>query len=383
MEHLDPIGFDDAPTPTDDEPKHVGSGWISGVLSSVLGVIGLLAVICFHYPQILTMPELRALYPVPYVRALLQIVLIASFLLGVLSIYLRRSKSLGGIGILLTLIAAMFGGSRVPIEEELVNGPFLGLDWFLLNLIALSLIFVPLELLLPYRRRQPIFRTFWKTDLAYFFVGALLIQLSSALTLKPAVLFFQWAVNADLRSFIAGQPYIIQFIGILILTDLVQYWVHRLFHSIPFLWRFHAIHHSAESMDWLAGSRIHLVDIAITRSLSYIPIYLLGFSEGPLFVYIIFVSIYATFIHSNFRFGFGPLGRLLVTPRYHHWHHTSDMTYADKNFAVHLPIFDRIFGTYYLPPSDWPAAYGVTSGGVPPSGFFAQLTYPFKRKGTS
>jgi sterol desaturase/sphingolipid hydroxylase (fatty acid hydroxylase superfamily) len=375
MEHSDPINPSD-----DQEPKHFGSGWISGVLSVVLGAIGLLAVVCFHYPQLLTMPELRALYPVPYIRALLQLILVGSFALGAISIYLRRSKSIGGIGILLTLIATMFGGSRVPIDGELVNGPFLGLDWFLLNLIAFSLIFVPLELLFPHRPTQPIFRTFWKTDLAYFFVSAVFIQLTAVLTLKPAVLFFEWAVHPELRGLVGGQPYLLQFLEILIVADLAQYWVHRLFHSVPTLWRFHAIHHSAQSMDWLAGSRIHLVDIAITRSLSYIPIYLLGFSELPLFAYIIFVSIYATFIHSNFRVQFGPLRWVFVTPRFHHWHHTSDLRVADKNFAVHLPILDRLFGTYYFPITDWPSAYGVTDGAVPPSGFFAQLAYPFRKK---
>ena len=377
MEAHDPVN---SPSSAVEDPKHFGTGWISGVLSCVLGAIGLLAVFCFHYPQILTMPELRALYPVPYIRVLLQLILIASFGLGVLSIYLRRDKSIGGIGILLTLIAVMFGGSRVPVDGELVDGPFLGLDWFLLNLIAFSLIFVPLELLFPYRRNQPIFRTFWKTDLAYFFVSAVFVQLAAVLTLKPAVLFFDWASHPGLRSFIGGQPYVVQFLEILLIADLTQYWIHRLFHSVPVLWRFHAIHHSAETMDWLAGSRLHFVDIAVTRSIAYIPIFILGFSEAPLFAYIIFVSVYATFIHSNFRLEFGPARWLLVTPRFHHWHHTSDLTHADKNFAVHLPILDRLFGTHYLPAMEWPTAYGVTDGGVPPSGFFAQLAYPFRKK---
>jgi hypothetical protein len=90
-------------------------------------------------------------------------------------------------------------------------------------------------------------------------------------------------------------------LGILVVADLTQYWVHRLFHTIPLLWRFHAVHHSAESMDWLAGARIHFVDIAVTRGISYIPIYLLGFAEAPFFAYIVFVSVQATFIHSNLR----------------------------------------------------------------------------------
>ena len=66
------------------------------------------------------------------------------------------------------------------------------------------------------------------------------------------------------------------------MADFTQYWVHRTFHAVPALWRFHAVHHSAEQMDWLAGSRLHLVDIAVTRGLTYVPIYVLGFAEGPL-----------------------------------------------------------------------------------------------------
>lgn len=150
------------------EPKHFGTGWISGVLSVCFGAVGLLAVLCFHYPALLTMPELRAMYPVPYVRALLFLILTASFGLGGTSIYLRRSRSIGGIGILLTLIAVMFGGSSVPVDGELGNGPFLGLDWFLLNIIAFSLIFVPIEHRFPLRPEQPIFREFGRPILRIF-----------------------------------------------------------------------------------------------------------------------------------------------------------------------------------------------------------------------
>ena len=82
-----------------DEPTHFGSGWLSGTLSSALGLLGLGAVLCFRYPALLTMPELRALYPLPYVRALLHVVLVAAFLLGVISVCLRRRKTLGAAGI--------------------------------------------------------------------------------------------------------------------------------------------------------------------------------------------------------------------------------------------------------------------------------------------
>ncbi|MFP6583588.1 MAG: sterol desaturase family protein, partial [Candidatus Hydrogenedentota bacterium] len=143
---------------------------------------------------------------------------------------------------------------------------------------------------------------------------------------------------------IGALPFIVQFAAILVFTDLTQYWVHRMFHVIPVLWRFHAVHHSAETMDWLAGSRVHIVDIGVTRGLTYIPIYILGFSETALFTYVVFVSIQATFIHANIRFEFGSLRWLFVTPQFHHWHHGAEKEAIDKNFAVHLPFFDWLFG---------------------------------------
>ena len=189
----------------------------------------------------------------------------------------------------------------------------------------------------------------WRTDLAYFFVSSLLVQVTTLLTMKPAMVFFQWAAYPEFAGLGCRQPFVFQFAEILLLTDLTQYWVHRLFHVVPALWRFHAIHHSAETMDWLAGSRLHLVDVAVTRGLTYVPVYILGFAEAPLFAYVTFVSIQATFIHANVRFEFGPFRWLLATPQFHHWHHGAERDAIDKNFAVHLPMLDWLFGTSFLP----------------------------------
>ncbi len=366
-----------SPTAAGDEPTHFGSGWISGVLSTALGAIGLGAVFCFHYPWLLTMPELRGLYPIPYVRALLHLVLVSSFLLGAVSVCLRQSKALGMAGITLTLAAALLGGSRVPLDGDLAAGPFLGLDWFLLNLIAYSAVFIPLERLFARRPAQPVLRRGWRTDLAYFCVSSLLVQVTTLLTMKPAMVFFQWAAHPDLQARVAGQPFLLQFAGILVLTDLTQYWVHRLFHAAPALWRFHAIHHSAETMDWLAGSRLHLVDVAVTRGLTYVPIYILGFAQAPLFAYVAFVSIQATFIHANIRFEFGPLRWVLATPQFHHWHHGAEREAMDKNFAVHLPVLDWLFGTFFLPKGRWPASYGLAGDNPLPPGYWRQFVHPF------
>ena len=357
-----------------------GSGWLSGVGSVALGGIGLLAVLCFHFPSLLTVPELRTLYPVPYIRALLHLVLVGSFVLGVISVCLRRRKILGMVGISLTLVAALLGGSRVPVDGELRNGPFLGLDFFLLNLMAYSAVFIPLERLFARLPEQDVFRHGWRTDLAYFFLSALLVQVTTLLTMRPAMTLFSWAASAEVQRAVSAQPFVVQFAGILLLTDLVQYWIHRAFHRVPVLWRFHRIHHSADVMDWLAGSRLHLVDVAVTRGLTYVPIYVLGFAEAPLYAYVAFVSIQATFIHANVRFRFGPLRWVLATPQFHHWHHGAEREAVDKNFAVHLPLLDWLFGTFHLPKDRWPAAYGLADGGGVPPGYVRQLVEPFRSK---
>jgi lathosterol oxidase len=360
------------------EPTVFGSGWLSGVLSVVLGLLGLGAVLCFHFPSLLTVPEARALYPLPYIRALLHLFLVAAFTLGGLSLWMRRNKALGMVGIGAALAAALLGGSQVPVSGELESGPFLGLDWFLLNLILYSAVFVPLERLFARLPEQGVFRRGWRTDLTYFFVSSLAVQLLTILTLKPAMVLFEWAVVPGVQSWVRGWPGILQFIVLLLVADTTQYWIHRAFHRVPALWRFHAVHHSATEMDWLAGSRLHLVDIAVTRGLTYVPIYVLGFAEGPLLAYLVVVSAQATFIHANVRFDFGPLRWVVATPQFHHWHHAAEPQAVDKNFAVHVPLLDVIFGTAYLP-ARWPSAYGLSQGEPPPPGYVSQFFWPFRR----
>ena len=138
------------------------------------------------------------------------------------------------------------------------------------------------------------------------------------------------------------------------------------------------MHHSTRAMDWLAGSRTHFIDIFVTRSISFIPLYVCGFSEITFNTYIIFVSIHAVLIHANTRIPFGFLKYLIVTPQFHHWHHCDDPNIYGKNFAIHYPFLDVIFGTYYLPGEVWPEATGVREANYP-KGYWNQLLYPFTK----
>ena len=348
------------------------------MLSVVFAGLGYGAVLCLVFPWLLTTPDARPLYPLPLVRLLIHAFLVTGFGLGVLSVLLRRRRTLGLTGIALATAAVLVGGAGVPVGVMRETPAYLGLDWFLLNLLLLALVFVPLERVFPRLASQPIFRHGWQTDLGYFAVSHLLVQVTVLLTMAPAVVLFAWAVRPGLQAVVAAQPLVVQFAEIVLVADLAEYGVHRLFHRVPWLWRFHRIHHSAEALDWLAGSRLHVVDIVLTRGLSFVPLYLLGFAPPALYAYLVFVSFHAVFIHANVRWRLRALEWLVVTPRFHHWHHATEAAAVDKNFAVHLPWLDRLFGTAYLPRDRWPDAYGL-GGAAVPDGWLRQLVLPFRR----
>jgi sterol desaturase/sphingolipid hydroxylase (fatty acid hydroxylase superfamily) len=361
------------------EPMSFGYGFVSGLLSAILGIAGFGAVLALHFPQYLTHAELRPLYSLDYLRAIIHVALVASFLLGSASAFLRANKLLALTGIGFTLAAALLGGSGVAVEGEVTGGSWLGLDFFVLNLLLYSAVFIPLERLFALRGGQPVFRRQWVVDLTYFFINSLLIEILTIFTLRPALILFDWARVASVSTTVGSLPLLVQVPALLLVADFTQYWVHRTFHVVPFLWPFHAIHHSAEEMDWLAGSRLHLVDVILTRGLTYVPIFVLGFSERALMVYVVVVAAQATFIHANVRWTFRPLRGVVATPAFHHWHHSAEREALDKNFAVHTPLWDILFGTYYLP-DHWPAAYGLSGRRDVPARWVTQLLYPFRRR---
>jgi len=358
------------------EPTPLGSGFASGLLSALLGLAGFGAVLCLRFPEYLTFADLRPFYGPGYVRAIVHVTLVASFLLGTVSAFLRANKMLALVGIGFTLAAALLGGSQVPTDGAPTGRSWLGVDFFVLNLLLYSAVFIPLERLFALRAGQPVFRRQWLVDLTYFFVNSLLIEILTILTLKPALILFEWARPGWI---VGSLPLVVQVPALLLVADFTQYWVHRTFHAVPFLWPFHAIHHSIEEMDWLAGSRLHLVDVILTRGLTYVPIFLLEFSERALMVYVFLVAVQATFIHANVRWEFRPVRRLVATPAFHHWHHSADREAIDKNFAVHTPIWDLLFGTYYLP-DRWPSSYGLSGPRNVPGRWLTQLIYPFRRR---
>ena len=355
-----------------------GRGFISGLISALLGIAALGVVLGLRFPGQLGVGELQPLYEWNALRPALLGALIVSFLLGWIAAALRKNKTLSLVGLGCTLAAAALSVPETTVQRD-AAGSSLGLDFFALNLLLYAAVFVPLERLFALRPEQPVFRRQWPVDLSYFYINSLLIEVLTVLTLRPAVLAFGWARIGPVTETIASLPLVIQVLALLLVADLVQYWVHRTFHAWPRLWHFHAIHHSAEQMDWLAGSRLHLIDVVVTRGLVYVPIFVLGFSDAALLIYVFLVAVQATFIHANVRWEFRALRRLVATPAFHHWHHSAEREAVDRNFAVHTPVWDLVFGTYYLP-DRWPREYGLAHGGTVPAHWLSQFLHPFRRR---
>lgn len=363
----------------DSEPTGLGSGWISGVSSVFLGMLGLGGAICLHYPALLTLPDARAHYPMGVIRFLIQGAIVAAFVLGAISALLRQRKVLALTGISLGLAAALLGGGSVPLPGEVASKTGIGFDWFLLDLLVMTLVFLPLERFWPLHPGQKTFRDEWTTDSFYFVATHLPAQLLTFLMVLPATVVARGLAIPRLSEAVGSWPFVVQLLAAIFVADLSQYVVHRAFHTIPALWRFHAVHHSIRTLDWIAGSRSHFFDIVLTRGLIMIPLTICGFSQSVMVGYIVFVSFHATFCHTDFRPDAPWLENFIVTPRYHHWHHAAHPEAADCNFAIHIPLIDKLLGTRHFPKGLWPERYGLITDSVRP-GFFAQFIAPFTRR---
>ncbi|KOS06825.1 hypothetical protein AM493_12915 [Flavobacterium akiainvivens] len=241
--------------------------------------------------------------------------------------------------------------------------------------VFLSLVFIPMEKVFPAKPGQKIFRRQWGLDMCYF-LGQYLLWNGLVLA---AIGYFAGRIEGIMpvavRSAIQSQPFWLQCVEVIVFSDLLIYWGHRLQHRVDFLWRFHKVHHSAPHLDWLAAHREHPLDSVYTITLINLPAFIMGFDLNVLGILVAFRGIWAIYIHSNVRLNIGVLKYIIGSPEMHHWHH--DLERDRGNYANISPLMDVIFGTHYSPGYE-PEATGIKEKF--PEHYIGQLVHPLLPK---
>lgn len=244
-------------------------------------------------------------------------------------------------------------------------------------LLVAAAVFVPFERLAGRHTGQRTFRRGWAMDVLTGMMNGLLLY-----TVLLAALGGLDAASAasvpQLRHWVGTRPLPAQGALALIVGDLGVYAIHRLQHTVPWLWRFHAVHHSAEEMDWLVGFRFHPIDLFLLRLASLGPLVALHVSPAAIAIFIAVSGWQSWLVHANVRMSYGPLRWLLVSPEFHHWHHSTEREAYDRNYASLVASWDVLFGTVFLPSGRQPLKYGIDE--TVPAGWIGRLIHPFRRR---
>ncbi len=255
----------------------------------------------------------------------------------------------------------------------------LSIEDFLLIFGAGSVLWA-LERLYPMHPEQKLLRRGWKVDILHVVLTGNIIRLGTTLAILTASVFALSVVPEPVRNFVRAQPDWLEFLELLLLSDLCFYFAHRMCHAVPILWQFHAVHHSSEHLDWLATYRVHPVDQVLNSTVIALPVIVLGFSPIPILIYAIVYRIHSIFLHSNINIDLGPLGLILTSPRFHHWHHADQVEAYDQNFGGQLTIFDRLLGTHHKAgEGTLPTRYGIGDAAIPET-YASHLLQPFQLK---
>src|SRR5712691_5524057 len=204
------------------------------------------------------------------------------------------------------------------------------------------------------------------TDLCYWFVIPLFARyLRIGLLVLGAALLFGITTGEGLVEFyqdghgpLAQLPLWLQGAIFLVGEDFMMYWIHRGFHRPP-LWRYHAVHHSSEDLDWISAARFHPVNIFLGTVIVDVALLLAGISPNVMLWVGPFNTVSSAFVHANLNWTLGPFKYVFAGPVFHRWHHTALERGGSSNFAGTFPVWDLLFGTFYMPENELPDAYGI------------------------
>jgi len=244
-------------------------------------------------------------------------------------------------------------------------------------LLVAAMVFIPFERLAAANRAQRVFRDGWAADAATGLANGLLLYLvllGSLAGIDAAAA----SVLPHLRAWVAARPLAVQTFAAIVVGDLGVYGAHRLQHTVPWLWRFHAIHHSAREMDWLIALRFHAVDLLMSRLASLGLLVALNVAPSAIASFVLVFAWQSWLAHANVRVTYGPLRWVIVSPEFHHWHHSADRDAYNRNYANMLAFWDVAFGTAYLPIGRTPDRFGIDER--VPGGFAGRFFFPFRRR---
>ena len=231
-------------------------------------------------------------------------------------------------------------------------------------IVASAVGLILLERRFPYEPRQRLFRAGFFTDLLAY---GLLQSYVLGLLISGFILFLDRQTGWSRAGLVSRWPIPAQLAFFFVTHDFYIYWFHRLQHVSNVLWRIHEAHHSVDDVDWLSGTRSHLLEICVNQTIEFAPIVLLGAAPQIAILKATLDAVWGMYIHSNLNVRSGALQRVLNGPEMHRWHHARDLAAPGKNYGTKLAIWDYLFGTAYRPP-DKPPRYGLDEPNYPKSG---------------
>jgi len=288
----------------------------------------------------------------------------------------------------LKIIQDSFTGYFNYLIDEITNPGWTNYFYWLLGL---SLLVFAFEIIIPWRKKQPIFRKGFWLDAFYMIFNFFLFSLIgyNALSNVGVELFNDFLGLFGIDNLVAIEvqdfPVWAQLLIMFVIADFIQWNVHRMLHRVPWLWKFHQVHHSVKEMGFAAQFRFHFVETLVYKSAQYIPLAMIGFGIEQFFVVHMFSVFIGHLNHANLDWSYGPLGYVLNNPRMHIWHHAKELPPEHKygmNFGLSLSIWDYLFGTAYIPRSGKNIEIGFDGDERFPHDFTGQLTYPFKEHST-
>ncbi|MCF6174767.1 MAG: sterol desaturase family protein [Victivallaceae bacterium] len=226
--------------------------------------------------------------------------------------------------------------------------------WFWL--LATGLFCWLLETVFAWRKSQHILRPQLWQDMVFLFINghgfSLLLAYLSYWSIKSVVNFSGWLTLPDPHAIkiISDLSLPVQFVIFFIAKDLLEWLVHNLLHRVNFLWNIHKLHHSIMTMDWIGNFRFHYLEIIVYRSLTWLPLIILGVDQRVILPMAIITTLIGNLNHSNIRISWGPLVYIINSSRMHIWHHDKicHKKYG-QNFAIVFSLWDWLFGTAWYP----------------------------------